>query len=158
MKRFIPHFPIILIGLSFSSFNGCVFPEMDPPENRAIVRFLNTSDQEININMINHPLSGDGSLISINVVPNMEGGNNNFVYENNAIDSYFSIIQNSDTKIQIIANGNLVKEWTGPIDHYGIAVNSPFNYDSWMFEKIEPTGNNIVGKIIFTITNDDIGN
>ncbi len=158
MKKWIKPFRIILIGLSFWSISGCVFPEMDPPENRAIVKFLNTSNQEIEIHMINHPLSGDGSLILINLSPDMEGGNNNFVYENDAINSYFSIIQNSDTKIQIIKNGSLVKEWTGPIGHFGIELNSPFNYDSWMFEKIEPIGNNIIGKIIFIIREEDINN
>ena len=73
------------------------------------------------------------------------------------IDSYFSILGSDDeTRIELYVGNSLVKEWTPPSGYFGNSINSPFNYNSWKFESIEPTGNNVVGKIIFTITNEDI--
>ncbi|AEM70148.1 hypothetical protein Murru_1104 [Allomuricauda ruestringensis DSM 13258] len=159
MKKLTLHLPTILIGLSIFLFSGCILTEMDPPEKWAVVKFLNSSNQDIVVKMIGHPLSADGSDIVIHIDAMKEEGSNKYVYGENAIDAFFSIIgENNTARIEVHIGNDLVKEWTGLAENFGPDVNSPFNYDSWQFQKIEPTGNNIVGKIIFTITNEDIGN
>jgi len=153
------HFTVTLIGLSILLLSGCVLTEIDPPEKWAVVKILNSSNQDIIVKMIGHPLSADGSDIVILIGSMKEERSNKYVYEENAIDAFFSILGENDTaRIEIHVGNALVKEWTGPSGNFGPDINSPFNYDSWEFENIEPTGNNVVGKIIFTITNEDIGN
>ena len=158
MNKLIVRLPIILIGLSLLLFSGCILTEIDPPEKWAVVKFLNSSGEDVIIKMINHPISNNGSDIIINIDSMNEEGSNDYVFgEKNAIDSYFSILGNDDkTRIELYVGNSLVKEWNGPSGNFGNSINSPFNYDSWSFKPIESTGNNVVGKIIFTITNEDI--
>ena len=156
MDKLITRLQIILIGLSVILFSGCRLTEIDPPEKWVVVKFLNSSNQDIIVKMVNHPLSANGSDIVINVDSMKEEGSNEYVYGENAIDEYFSIISSDDVRIVLSVGNNVVKEWTAPSGNFGNNINSPFNYDSWKFESIEPTGNNVIGKIIFTITNDDL--
>ena len=158
MNKLITRLPIILISLSLLLFSGCRLTEIDPPAKWAVVKFLNSSDEDVIVKMINHPISYNGSDIIINIDSMNEEGSSEYVFgEKNAIDSYFSILGGNDkTRIELYAGNSLVKEWTPPSGNFGNSINSPFNYDSWKFESIEPTGNNVVGKIIFTITNEDI--
>lgn len=157
MHKLTMHLPIILIGLSLFMFSGCGLTDIDPPEKRSVVKFLNSSNQNVTFKLINHPLSGNDNDIIINVVSMSEEGNNEYVYEEKAIDEYFSIISSdSDIRIELYLENNIVKVWTPPSGSFGNDINSPFNYDSWKFESIKPTGNNVVGKIVFTITNADI--
>ena len=158
MDKLITRLLIILIGLSPLLFSGCRLTEIDPPEKWAVVKFLNSSGEDVIIKMINHPISYNGRDIIINIDSMIEEGSNEYIFgEKNAINSYFSILGSDDkTRIELYVGNSLVKEWTPPSGNFGNSINSPFNYNSWKFESIEPTGNNVVGKIIFTITNEDI--
>lgn len=158
MNKLIARLPIILIGLSLLVFSGCILPVSDPPKEWAVVKFLNSSNEDIKIKMINHPISYNGSDIIINIDSMEEEGSNEYVFgEKNAIDSYFSILGSDDKiRIELHVGNSLVEEWTPPSGSFGSSINSPFNYDSWKFEAIEPTGNNVVGKITFTITDEDL--
>ncbi|PCI31151.1 MAG: hypothetical protein COB60_12560, partial [Flavobacteriaceae bacterium] len=59
-------------------------------------------------------------------------------------------------RIELYVTDVLVKEWIAPSGSFGSEINSPFNYDSWEVETMKPTGKNIIGKIVFTITDEDI--
>ncbi|PCI31155.1 MAG: hypothetical protein COB60_12580 [Flavobacteriaceae bacterium] len=156
-NKLIMRLPIILIGLSLFLLTGCILFNIDPPQKWCTVKFLNTSKHDIIVKMINHPLSGDDTAILIPIESSREEGTKEFVYENNAIEEYFSIIaDNSDVKIEIYLGNIIVKQWNGSSGSFGDSINSPFNYDSWVFESIKPTGENIVGEIVFTITDEDI--
>lgn len=55
------------------------------------------------------------------------------------------------------SEGNVLKEWEGIApDYLGQDVNSPFNYDSWVYKPLNSS--NSIGKIIFTITDEDFKN
>ena len=149
--------PIILIGLSLFLFTGCILFNIDPPMKWCTVNFLNASKHNIIVKMINHPLSGDDTDILIPIESSKEERSKEFVYKNNAKEEYFSIIaDNSDVKIEIYIGNNIVKQWNDSSNNFGGSINSPFNYYSWRVETLKPTGKNIVGKIVFTITDEDI--
>jgi len=157
MNKLTMPLPIILIGLSLFLFTGCILFNIDPPMKWCTVNFLNASKHNIIVKMINHPLSGDDTDILIPIESSSEEGTKEFVYENNPIEEYFSIIaDNSDVKIEIYLGNIIIKQWNGSSGSFGDSINSPFNYDSWFFESMKPTGKNIVGKIVFTITDEDI--
>ena len=72
----------------------------------------------------------------------------NFIYPN--------LVDNS--RVEEISSMSSFKDTSGatPSGSFGNDINSPFNYDSWKFESIKPTGNNVVGKIVFTINESDL--
>jgi len=162
MKRLISHFPIILIGLSLLICFGCVLTEIDPPEKHYLEKYLNFSNETITIKMLD---VSEMIVVKSFLLPS--GDERSGLYQDlyfnggdNPVKNYIDDLSRSNIKrIEIYLGDIMVKEWIlEPSGNYGMGENNPFNYDSWVFEKIEPTGNNIVGKITFTITNDDIGN
>jgi len=73
------------------------------------------------------------------------------------IKGYVNDFERGDvSKIELYVADVLVKEWIAPSGNFGSEINSPYNYDSWRVETLKPTGKNIVGKIVFTITDEDI--
>ncbi len=148
------------IGYSLLILVGCGVTEIDPSETQSVVRFLNNSDSDINIVLTNWPLSGNGNTVSLNISAKQEMENNAFVFENNLVDQYFSIIEDAENmKIELFVSNQLVREWTPPIGNFGNEMNNPFNKDSWKVESLPPPfKNDIVGKIVFTLTDEDIGN
>ena len=153
--------PIILIGLSLLLLNGCILTEIDPPNKNYLEIYKNLSSEEVTIVMKNTNTSGIVKTFSISQ-GREEGGlysENYFNGGDSPIQEYLRNLEIGNIeRIELYVDNILVKEWTGPPNHYGSDTNSPFNYDSWVFEPIEPYGNNIVGKIIFTITDEDIEN
>ncbi|PRX57425.1 hypothetical protein CLV81_1429 [Flagellimonas meridianipacifica] len=149
----------MLVGYSLLILVSCGITEIDPPEIQSVVKFLNNSDSDINVVLTNWPLSGNGNTVSLNISAKQEMGNNAFVFENDQVDEYFSIIEDSENmKIELIVSNQLVREWAPPVGSFGKEINNPFNKDSWRFESLSPPFNNdIVGKIVFTITDEDIG-
>lgn len=162
MKVLTSHFPIILIGLSILLLSGCVLTEMDPPEKNYLEKYFNSSNQDVTVKMLD--VSNMDVVASFSLTPGVEEDglyqNRHFNGGEDPIKNYIDdLIRNNIQKIELYLGDILVKEWVPePSGNYDIGINNPFNYDSWEFENIEPTGNNVVGKIIFTITNEDIGN
>lgn len=158
MDKLITRLPIILIGLSIFLFSSCILTEIDPPEKYYIERYLNSSNKEVTIVMKNTTTSeiveistiSQGQESSLHIDSDFNGGDT-------PIKGYVDdLLRGNINKIEIYVADVLVKEWGTPVGNFGSEINNPFNYDSWDFESIEPTGNNVVGKIIFTITNDDL--
>ena len=157
MTKSITHFLIILIGLSNILFSGCRLTEIDPPEKKAFVKFSNSSNKKITLKLINHPLSGNNNEIIIDINSKEEEGDNIYVFEENAIKEYFSIIESdNDTKIEIFIDDNIVKVWENNSENLTKVKNNPFNENSWEFQPLKQKNNNVVGKIIFTITEEDL--
>ena len=159
MNKLIVRLPIILIGLSLLLFSGCRLTDIDPPEKHYLERYLNSSIKEITIVLKN---SNTSSIVKSFTIS--KGNEENGLYSGIAFTGGDKPIENyvdnlsyaSINKIELYVGNSLVKEWNGPSGNFGNSINSPFNYDSWSFKPIESTGNNVVGKIIFTITNEDI--
>ena len=64
-------------------------------------------------------------------------------------------LYDSSRTVRLLVENNVIKEWTGPRS-YDDSIHSPFNCDSWVFEALEPDARNVVGKMTFTITDEDL--
>ena len=147
--------PIIMIGLSTILLSGCP----GNPREYYHQNFKNMSGSEIHIIIIGDVLyPGDDTLV---IAANETKTRLDLVAERDA-DGDGVLRQNIDNldylsdTIKLIMENKIKKQWTGPICHYGDSINSPFNYDSWDFESLNPDPKNVLGKVTFTITDDDL--
>ena len=148
--------PIILIGLSTILLSGC------PRKSDKIYHqnFKNISGSEIHIIVISDvTFQEDDTLVIVaneiktrRIFPTDPDADVNEAIRQNIHDLDYL----SDT-IKLIMENKIKKQWTGPICHYGDSINSPFNYDSWDFKRLNPDDSkNVIGEITFTITDDDL--
>lgn len=159
MDKLIVRLPNILIGLSILVFSGCRLTEIDPPEKYYFEKYLNSSNKEVTIVLKNSNTSSIAKSFTIS-----KGNEENGLYSgiaftggNKPIENYVdNLLYANINKIELYVEDLLVKEWGTPIGNFGSDINNPFNYDSWKLEELEATENNVVGKIIFTITDHDI--
>ena len=147
---------IILIGLSTSLYlsGSCIFL-MDPPDKLYQENFKNISDAEIQIVFISNSKIVENDTIVIS--PNKTKKRGEFVADDQPIMKNASDFDFFDYTIKLILEDDEIKqEWLGPAGSFGDHINSPFNHDSWLFEALNPDERNVVGKITFTITDDDL--
>lgn len=149
---------IIMIGLSPLLIVSCVVLEMDPPDKFYLDNYLNRTGSILTltlenaesqvVNTIEIPIGQEVSLIS----------NSGFNGGEKPILNYVDALENTgNTKIKLYVDTNLKVEWKMPISDIPENINSPFNYNSWKLELFEsPINNDVVGKIVFTISDEDI--
>ncbi|PRX57426.1 hypothetical protein [Flagellimonas meridianipacifica] len=66
-------------------------------------------------------------------------------------------------RFELYIGNDFIREWSGVADYLGSEVNSPYNFDSWEIFKFKEIVNPsfglfVYGEIVFTITDEDIGN
>lgn len=159
MHKLIMHGRIMLIGLSMGLYlSGCILFNIDPPNKNYIEKYRNSSNKEITIVMkkmtstevIEISTISQGKESSLHIDSYFNGGDTPI---NGYVDD---LVRGEIKKIELYVEGLLVKEWVEPPGFFGDSINSPFNYDSWVFEALKPDDRNVVGKITFTITDDDL--
>nr|WP_298995142.1 hypothetical protein [uncultured Allomuricauda sp.] len=153
---------VLLIGLSLVLFTGCRVTEMNPPDKIYLDNYLNNSGSNVRlelenvdaqvVNSIEIPIDQEMSLLSSSGL-GFNGGEK-------PIESYVNdLINTGNAIVKLYVDEELRVEWTTPFGDLEENSKSPFNYNSWKLELFEPPFNNdIVGKIVFTITDEDIGN
>ncbi|WP_148261482.1 hypothetical protein [Flagellimonas ruestringensis] len=169
MKKLTMHFTAILIGLSLLS--------CDPEESFYIDFyqrvFENTTNVDVSI--VYHSLDSTGekldtlrlkanSKMAANFTSSVSSdgvkdGNSKLIIERN-VGIYYDHI-NDYGKFELFVGNELKKEWIGPPEYLGGGINNPYNYDSWSIIKydkpIRDGDNFIYGEIVFTVSNEDIG-
>jgi hypothetical protein len=152
MHKLITLGTITLIGLSSIMLTGCPGNPLsiDELDESYEVYYDNQSSEVIVI-------QESSRLIQLEIEAGFRKEYSFFVGDSDGgqppIQKYVDLIGD---KVTITVEGSIKKEWEKPAGSFGNNVNSPFNYDSWMLELLEPDANNVVGKITFTITDDDL--
>ncbi len=155
MHKLTMRLQIILIGLSVIFLNGCALFSYDEPDELYLIEYSNFSKKDITLVLRN--VTAEISE-SYTIKPgNIGGSNNGLPLGSNPTKGYLDDLDRSNVKIELYTEDEqLVKEWIGPPDNFGDSINSPFNYDSWKFESLTPDAKNVVGKVTFTITDEDL--
>ena len=93
---------------------------------------------------------------TLNIKPGQEITHYEFSGVNDEETLILAVDLYSDDTIRLFKNDIFVREWIGPPGNFGDSINSPFNYDSWVLESLDSDASDIVGKITFTITDEDL--
>ncbi|MEX0360777.1 MAG: hypothetical protein AB3N10_07280, partial [Allomuricauda sp.] len=157
MNKLMKHLLIILTGLNAIFFTGCILTEIDEHEDAYYDIYRNSSDNDLTIHLIDDSLQivhtlflesdAEGALIANEI--GFNGGDN-------AIAEYIDILINANFQImEIRSEGELIKSWISS----DVSMNSPYNPNSWEEETPKVLENGLErGRIIFTITNEDLAN
>ncbi|MBS9462728.1 hypothetical protein KIM67_09915 [Flagellimonas sp. 389] len=152
---------VLLIGLSLTSFISCGVTEMNPPDKIYLDNYLNNSSSNVRLELENL----DGKVVNsieiqmgqqLSLLSSLGLGFNG---GEKPIQSYVDdLVNTGNVIIKLYVDEDLRVEWTLLSGDLEESIKSPFNYNSWKLELFEPPFNNdIVGKIVFTITDEDIG-
>ncbi len=153
MHKLTMRLQIILIGLSVILLNGCALFSYDPPVEYYEGYFYNKASSEVEIIF----KKKEGMTDTILVPSNETRLWGDFAKDDNLPSrQVVEILYDEDLAIGLSTNNTEKQEWIGPSGNFGDSINSPFNYDSWVFEALTPDAKNIVGKITFTITDADL--
>ena len=168
MNKWITHGRIIPIGLSLL-LSGCILFGWELLEkSRVQQEYANDSGSDVTLVFTyfkayskDTVLHDTLTLISKGFDVHVRGGRGEFASEGEVdreticremfhIDGY-----DSSRTVRLLVGNNVIKEWTGPRS-YDDSIHSPFNCDSWVFEALERDARDIVGKMTFTITDEDL--
>jgi len=150
MDKLTMHLRIILIGLS-SMLSGCGIFSIDPPELEYKENYKNETSSPIYIIFENSSFKDSlfiNSYTTVNKEIFVDGEQEPIIEIVDGFSRYDVIIKLFTTEKK--------KEWTKPSGSFGDSINSPFNYDSWVYEPLENDSTGAVGQITFTITEDDL--
>jgi hypothetical protein len=158
MHKLITHGTITLIGLSCILLTGCPgnpFAIDPPPEESKffLEEFFNSTSADIELVLL-----GDTIAIESNdSIAHSEFATTTLMDNKIILDDWFTgYSETQNNSISLLMDGQLKKNWKGIMESQGLMINSPFNYDSWIITSWNPDANNVVGKITFTITDDDL--
>lgn len=148
---------LILTGLSLNLLGGCTLFWYDELDVWYAQDYHNDSQLEVVLVLKSFSTTTDSS---ITIIPSKRRDSLIDIFVEN--DGYTPIeagvntlAYDNLTTIELHANGEVKQVWTGPAGYFGEEVNSPFNYDSWVFEEGN-FGGDTSGKITFTITDADL--
>ena len=152
MDKLTMHLRIILIGLSISLFfSGRRFLAWDYPELEYKENYKNETSLPIYIIFENSSFKDSlfiNSYTTVNKEIFVDG-------EQEPISEIVDGFSRYDVIIKLFTTEKK-KEWTKPSGNFGDSINSPFNYDAWVYESLENDSTGAVGQITFTITEDDL--
>jgi len=154
MHKLIVYMQVTLIGLRKNSLASIIALALlglmacSPEEAFQFNdRYLkNSTDSTVSyVRFLNRPSSIDSSIVVIPPQSIFDKGSFNLLDDDqyNGAETFAY----KTAKVQLYVSDSLVKTWEGPGGAYGDSINSPFNYDSWVYED---------DGITFTITEDDI--
>ncbi|PCI31154.1 MAG: hypothetical protein COB60_12575 [Flavobacteriaceae bacterium] len=133
---------------------------IDPGSKYYLEKYRNSSSKEVTIVMKNSTTSKIIRNFSIGQGKEEEGLYSEGSYFNGGDEPIIEYVSNLSysniNRIEVYVADVLVKEWVTPSGNFGSEINSPFNYDSWEVETMKQSEKYIEGKVVFTITDEDI--
>ena len=145
---------IIMIGLS-GLFTSCNLLFWDEPTDWLDVYYVNNTNADISL-----VFSADTAKVeqdSIVIASSARYFVKRVAEEDELIFNLQELVAKfSGDSISLYKSELFVKTWDTIPGSYGDTVHNFFNYDSWKLSPINGDDPNLVGEIIFTITDEDL--
>jgi hypothetical protein len=145
-------FRTILIGLNLFFMNSCGLFSIDEPNVYYKENYKNSTSKKIDLVFFQDGIGFD----TVSLSPNSIRNKSIFAGEDeNPKSDLIEGFARYNVQIHLISD-TLVQIWQKPTGYFGDNINTPFNYDSWIYEILESDTSKAVGQITFTITEEDL--
>lgn len=142
---------LMMIGLNIL-VSSCGIFSIDKIDDNFLQKYENQTSKNIEIVFIGNSVSDTVRISPNSFFVSTIGFSST---ENNAVQEFVDDLDRSDIRVNLYANELFIIQWLPPAGSFGDTLNTPFNYNSWLYEPIENRGAT-KGQIIFTISDADL--